>query len=90
MESMIEEIPVSLYKNLSDKLVSVILDSDDKDAVSTEMTKKIIYLWRQDQLATPAGLETLIQAASGVDNAATVKILDDLGLQKITVAVKNL
>ena len=89
MES-INKIPVSLYKNLSDKLVSVILDSDDKDAVSTEMTKKIIYLWRQDQLATPAGLETLIQAASGVDNAATVKILDDLGLQKITVAVKNL
>jgi len=90
MESMIEQIPVSLYKNLSDKLVAVILDSDDKDAVSTEMTKKIIYLWRQDQLATPAGLETLIQAASGVDIEATVKILDDLGLQQIAVAVKDL
>lgn len=87
---MIEQIPVSLYKNLSDKLVAVILDSDDKDAVSTEMTKKIIYLWRQDQLATPAGLETLIQAASGVDIEATVKILDDLGLQQIAVAVKDL
>jgi hypothetical protein len=90
MESMIEKIPVSLYKNLSDKLITVILDSKDKDAVSTEMTKKIIYLWRQDQLATPAGLETLIQAASGVDNEVTVKILDDLGLQQIAVAVKNL
>ena len=87
---MIEQIPVSLYKNLSDKLIKVILDSEDKDAVSTDMTKKIIYLWRQDQLATPAGLETLIQAASGVDVDATVKILDDLGLQQIAVAVKNL
>ena len=90
MESMIEQIPVSLYKNLSDKLIKVILDSEDKDAVSTEMTKKIIYLWRQDQLATPAGLETLIQASSGVDVDETVKILDDLGLQQIAVAVKNL
>ena len=90
MESMIEQIPVSLYKNLSDKLITVILDSEDKDAVSTEMTKKIIYLWRQDQLATPAGLETLIQAASSVDVDVTAKILDDLGLQQIAVAVKNL
>ncbi len=90
MESMIEKIPVSLYKNLSDKLVSVILDSDDKDAVSSEMTKRIIYLWRQDQLATPAGLDTLLQAASDVDSSVTVKILDDLGLQEIAVAVKNL
>ena len=87
---MIEQIPVSLYKNLSDKLITVILDSEDKDAVSTEMTKKIIYLWRQDQLATPAGLETLIQAASSVDVDVTAKILDDLGLQQIAVAVKNL
>jgi len=87
---MIEQIPVSLYKNLSDKLIKVILDSEDKDAVSTEMTKKIIYLWRQDQLATPAGLETLIQAASSVDVDVTAKILDDLGLQQIAVAVKNL
>jgi hypothetical protein len=87
---MIEKIPVSLYKNLSDKLVSVILDSEDKDAVSSEMTKKIIYLWRQDQLATPAGLDTLIQAASGVDGETTVKILNDLGLQEIAVAVMNL
>jgi hypothetical protein len=90
MESMTEKIPVSLYKNLSDKLISVILDSKDKDAVSSDMTKKIIYLWRQDQLATPAGIETLVQAASGVDQTATVKILEDLGLQEIAVTVKNL
>ena len=90
MESMIEQIPVSLYKNLSDRLVGIILDSKDKDAVSTELTKKIIYLWRQDQLASPAGLETLIQAAISVDSEATVKILDDLGLQQIAVVAKNL
>ena len=90
MESMIGKIPVSLYKSLSDKLTSVILDSEDKNAVSTDLTKKIIYLWRQDQLSTPAGIETLIQAASSVDQTVTVKILEDLGLQEIAVTVKNL
>jgi hypothetical protein len=86
----VNKVPVSLYKTLSDKLVSIILDSDDRDAVSTEMTRKIIYLWRQDQLASPTGIETLIRAAAGVDSFAVSKVLDDLGLKVLTVAVKNL
>lgn len=86
----VNKVPVSLYKTLSDKLVSIILDSDEKDAVSTEMTKKIIYLWRQDQLASPTGIETLIRAAAKVDSLAVSKVMDDLGLKELTVAVKNL
>lgn len=86
----VNKVPVSLYKTLSDKLVSIILDSDDRDAVSTEMTKKIIYLWRQDQLASPTGIETLISAAGSVDSFAVSKVLDDLGLKALMVAVKNL
>ena len=86
----VKKVPVSLYKTLSDKLVSIILDSDEKDAVSTEMTKKIIYLWRQDQLASPMGIDTLIKAAVMVDSSAVAKVLEDLGLQELTVAVKNL
>jgi hypothetical protein len=86
----VNKVPVSLYKTLSDKLVSIILDSDDRDAVSTEMTKKIIYLWRQDQLASPTGIETLIKAAATVDSQAVSKVMEDLGLIELTVAVKNL
>jgi len=86
----VNKVPVSLYKTLSDKLVSIILDSDEKDAVSTEMTKKIIYLWRQAQLASPTGIETLIRAAAKVDSLAVSKVMDDLGLKELTVAVKNL
>ena len=86
----INTIPVSLYKNLSDKLISIILDSEVKDAISAEETKKIIYLWRQDQLASPTGLETLLQAGVKVDQSAVEKILEDLGLNEIAVAVKAL
>lgn len=86
----VNKVPVSLYKTLSDKLVSIILDSDDRDAVSTEMTKKIIYLWRQDQLASPTGIETLIKAAATVDSSAVAKVMDDLGLKQLTVAINNL
>jgi hypothetical protein len=86
----VNKVPVSLYKTLSDKLVSIILDSDDRNAVSTEMTRKIIYLWRQDQLASPTGIETLIKAAATVDSQAVSKVMEDLGLMELTVAIKNL
>jgi len=84
----INKIPVSLYKSLSDKLVSVILDSDERDAISTEETKKIIYLWRQDQLTSPTGIETLLNAGVKVDQGTVEKILDDLGLQEVAIAVR--
>lgn len=90
MKAAINEIPVSLYKTLSEKLVSIILDSERKDAVSAEMTKKIIYLWRQDSLASPTGIETLVTAGNAVNQAAMLSVLEDLGLQNMVIEVKNL
>lgn len=87
MES-INTIPVSLHKNLADKLVSVILDTENRGAISTEETKKIIYLWRQDQLASPTGIETLLNAGVKIDGEAVYKILDDLGLKEVMTEVK--
>ncbi len=86
----VNKVPASLYKPLSDKLVSIILDAEDRNAVSSDMTKKIIYLWRQDMLASPTGIEALVKASVQVDSSAVVKVMDDLGLKELTVAVKNL
>lgn len=54
----------------------------------TDTAKKIIYLWRQDQLATPTGLATLIDAAVMADAEGAYKVLDELGLNEISVALK--
>ena len=86
----INKIPVSLYKTLSDKLVSIILDAENRDAISSETTKKIIYLWRQDQLASPTGIETLLSAGIKVDQSAVEKVLDNLGLQEVTIKASSL
>jgi hypothetical protein len=86
----INKIPVSLYKTLSDKLVSIILDAENRDAISSETTKKIIYLWRQDQLASPNGIETLLSAGMKVDQSAVEKVLDNLGLQEVTIKASSL
>ena len=89
MESL-NTIPVSLHKNLADKLVSVMLDTENRSAISSEETKKIIYLWRQDQLASPTGIETLLNAGVKIDGEAVYKILDDLGLKEVVAEVKVL
>jgi hypothetical protein len=86
----INSIPKSLHKTLSEKLVSLILDSDDKSAISSESTKKIIYLWRQDQLASPTGIETLLRAGILVNGESVEKILDELGLLEVVTEVRTL
>jgi hypothetical protein len=90
LESLVEKIPSSLHGELSKKLVSVVLGTQDKDAIPTDLAKKIIYLWRQDQLATPTGLVALLEAAAMVDVEVSSSILDELGLQEVTAALRSL
>ena len=88
MEPTLERIPSSLHGDLSKKLVAIVLNSKDKDAVPTELAKKIIYLWRQDQLATRTGIEALIEGAIKVDASMTFQLLDELGLEEVSVALQ--
>lgn len=90
MEGILEGIPASLHSDLSKKLVSIVLGTRDKDAVPTELAKKIIYIWRQDQLASTTGIKALLEASLLVDSKATYLLLDELGLQEMTIALKNL
>jgi len=88
MEEIVEKIPVSLHKNISEKLINIILDTKAKNSVPSDMAKKIIYLWRQDQLATPTGIQTLLEASTRADSEKTFSALDELGLQEVTIALK--
>lgn len=90
MERAIESIPKSLYENISKRLIDIVLGTQKKDAIPTELAKKIIYLWRQDQLTTPVGLTSLIEAAMKVDASSTYVALDDLGLHQIVMTLQTL
>jgi hypothetical protein len=90
MESVVDGVPDSLYGDLSKKLVGIVLGTQDKDAVPTELAKKIIYLWRQDQLASPTGLVALLDAGVMVDSEKTYSTLDELGLQEVVASLKKL
>ena len=85
-----EGIPKSLFGDLSKRLVEIVLGAEEKDAVPTELAKKIIYIWRQDQLASKIGIEALLEAAVIVNPEATSEVLDEMGLHEVTVALRNL
>jgi len=90
METLVEDIPHSLYDGLSKRLVEIVLETGDRNAVPAELAKKIIYLWRQDQLTSKTGIATMLEAAMLVDAEATGQILGEFGLQEVAVALKNL
>ena len=85
-----EGIPSSLHRDLSKKLVAIVLGARDRDAVPTELARKIIYIWRQDQLASKTGITALLEAALIVNAEATYTLLDELGLQEQTISLKSL
>ena len=87
MEKVVESIPSSLHGELSKKLIEIVLGTQGKNAISTELAKKIIYLWRQDQLTTPTGLMALFEAAVNVDANTTYAALDELGLHQVALAL---
>jgi hypothetical protein len=89
MESVIESIPSSLRGDLSKKLIGIVTGSQDKNAISTELAKKIIYLWRRDQLAAPVGLMALLEGAVMVDAKEAHSVLDELGLSQVTVHLRS-
>ena len=90
MESIVESIPTTLRGDLSSKLIEIVLGSEDKNAVPTDLAKNVIYLWRQDQLASTAGITTLLKAASLVDTDKTCCTLEEFGLQKVATTVRSI
>jgi hypothetical protein len=89
MESIMESIPSSLRGDLSKKLIGIVTGSQDKNAIPTELAKKIIYLWRRDQLAAPVGLMALLEGAEMVDTKETHNVLDELGLSLVAVHLRS-
>jgi len=90
VEAVVEGIPNSLHGDLSKKLVDIVLGTQDKNAVPAELAKKIIYLWRQEQMASLTGILSLLEASIMVDTEATYSALDELGLQETTAVLKTL
>lgn len=82
MESV---IPTSLLRDVSKALINIVLDDVRTDKVPVEVAKKIIYLWRQDALATTEGVKILSTAAGLVNPEALSELATSYGLETLLV-----
>ena len=86
-KELVKQIPNSMYRMLSEKLMDAILEAKSGDNVPSSLAKTILYYWQRDQLASEAGLINLLQAAQLADPDRTATILDEFGLEEIRVAL---
>lgn len=86
---IVKEIPKSLWEITSEKLIDLILNSPNADKMPSDLAKTILYYWQRDQLKTEVGLERLLEASLIVDPEATTKIMEDLGLRELTIAIRE-
>lgn len=84
MIRIIDDIPHSLYKKLSDGLLIIIKENLKNDthtrAIPRDLASRIIHLWQLDHLASEIGIQLLAEAALMVDAISTYHLFEELGL----------
>jgi len=77
------ELPKSQLEEASVKLIDLTLNSKNAKKISSKLAKNILYLWQRDQLDTPKGVESLLEAAAIVEPEKTSTYLrEELGMQE--------
>lgn len=79
----IKDIPISSYKDLSERLIALLLVDPKSNTLSIDLLNKITNLLQLDQLATKTGIRLLAEAAITLDVESTYKIFNELGIQGI-------
>ena len=89
IEKIARKIPRSLWKDASEKLIDLILESSNASKMPSNLAKTILYYWQRDQLATEIGLQRLLEASINLEPEKTINTLDELGLTELVITLKE-
>lgn len=89
LERIIGKIPLSSWKETSETLIDIVLNSPDASGMPSKLAKTILYYWQQGQLATEVGLPRLLEASIIVNLTGTFEALEALGHKEIVAELKN-
>jgi hypothetical protein len=78
-----------MRENLSEAMMDILLEAKDGGTVPSSVAKTILYYWQRDQLASEAGLTSLLRAVVKADPVQTAKIMEDFGLEEIKLAIST-
>jgi len=90
VEEAVRNIPASLWKTASERMIDMILNSSNADNMPSDLAKTILYYWQRDQLATEVGLQRLLEAAMRLEPEKAITLMEELGLQEAVVTLRSL
>jgi hypothetical protein len=79
-KDIIKKVKDKERNDLSVKLTDVLLEAKGGAAVSSFLSKTILYNWQRDQLSSNEGLKYLLRGAMKADEERSKAILDEMGL----------
>jgi hypothetical protein len=82
-KNLVEKIPVSMHRKISEKFVDALLETKEGVNVPTVLAKTILYHSMQDQLASKVGLGNLFEALIVADRVKADEIFEEFGLSEI-------
>ncbi|MGQ9641661.1 MAG: hypothetical protein ACUVUF_06010 [Candidatus Bathycorpusculaceae bacterium] len=89
LEKIARNIPASLWNEASEKLVDMVLNSQNASKMPSDLAKTILYYWQRDQLATEVGLQRLLEASMMLEPEKTISLMEELGLPQIAAMLKE-
>jgi hypothetical protein len=89
MEDIVRNIPSSLRSAVSEKLIDIILKSQNASKMPSYLAKAILLRWQRDELVTEVGLQHLLEASAILELEKAVSSMEELGLSEIAVKLKE-
>ena len=86
---LVELIPNEKRKNVTEKLVDIILSSKNDNKMPSDIANTILYQWQQSLLTSEPGLSALLKAAVLLEQEKTLTVLGELQLNEIADKIKG-
>ncbi|MEM2995844.1 MAG: hypothetical protein QXI91_07550 [Candidatus Bathyarchaeia archaeon] len=89
MKDIVYNIPLPLRSAVAEKLIDVILKSQNTSKMPSHLAKAILLYWQKDEFATEAGLQHLLEASAILEPEKTVSSMEELGLSEMALKLKE-
>ncbi len=87
--SMVERIPRSIYKRLSERLVDALLESREGERLPSSLAKSILFHWQKDTLESEDGIAILLEALNKLEPSKAGSILNEFGLRELAERISS-
>lgn len=88
-ENILKTLPSSSVAPLQKGLVDTILKSKNAQSLPADAAKRLLSLYHDNQLGSPEGLVTLLQASVLIEQEKTAEMLQELGLTEAAAKVRS-